>query len=40
MRLMFLVIARTLAAFEISPCLDEDGKPIIPDGKFTHGLIS
>ncbi|KAF9786299.1 cytochrome P450 [Thelephora terrestris] len=40
LRLLFLTIARTLAVFDISTCLDEDGNPIVPDGRSTHGLIS
>jgi len=40
LRIMFLTIARTLAVFDISKCLDEDGNPITPDGKFTSGIIT
>ena len=32
--------AATLAVFDASMCLDEDGNPIIPDGESTHGLVS
>jgi len=37
MRVMFLTIAHTLATFDISKRMDEDGNPIVPDGKFTLG---
>jgi len=40
LRFLFLTIARTLAVFDISACLDEDGNPIVPDGKSTHALVS
>jgi len=40
LRVLFLTIARTLATFDISKCLDEDGNPIVPDGKCTTGAIS
>ena len=40
LRVVFLTIARTLAVFDISKCLDEDGKPVVPDGKYSLGLIS
>ncbi|KAF9646526.1 cytochrome P450 [Thelephora ganbajun] len=33
LRLLFLTVARTLATFDISKCLDGDGNPIVPDGK-------
>ncbi|KAF9645509.1 CyP450 monooxygenase [Thelephora ganbajun] len=39
-RVLFMTIARTLATFDISKCLDEDGNPIVPDAKYTHGFIS
>ena len=39
-RVLFLTIARTLATFDISKCLDEDGNPIVPDGKCTLVGIS
>ena len=34
------MIACTLATFDISKCLDEDGNPIVPEGKYTLGLAS
>jgi len=40
LRVLFLTIARTLATFDISKALDEDGNPIVPDGKYTFGGIS
>lgn len=40
MRVLFLTIARTLATFDVSMCLDEHGNPIVPDGKFTPGGVS
>jgi len=40
LRTIFLTVARTLAIFDISKCLDEDGNPIVPEGKYTKGLIS
>jgi len=40
MQVLFLTIARTLATFDISTCSDEDGNPIVPDGKFTPGAVS
>ena len=39
-RVLFLTIAHTLAIFDISKCMDEDGNPIVPEGEYTHGLIS
>lgn len=39
LQVLFLTIARTLATFDISMCLDEAGNPIVPDGKFTHGIV-
>jgi hypothetical protein len=40
LRVLFLTVARTLATFDISKCLDEDGNPIVPEGKYTLGGIS
>ena len=40
LRVLFLTVARTLAAFDISQCLDENGNPIVPDGKYTSGIIT
>ena len=40
LRVLFLTIARTLATFDISMCLDGDGNPIVPDGKFAPGGVS
>ncbi|KAF9645498.1 CyP450 monooxygenase [Thelephora ganbajun] len=40
LRLLFLTVARTLATFDVSKCLDGDGNPIVPDGKYTPGVIS
>jgi len=40
LRFLFLTIARALATFNISKCLDEDGNPIVPDGKYTPSGIS
>jgi len=40
LRVLFLTIARTLATFDISMCLDEDGNPVVPDGKFAPGGVS
>ena len=37
---LWIGIASVLAAFEISPKLDEQGKPILPDEKYDAGLIS
>jgi len=39
-RVLFLMVARTLSTFDISKCLDKDGNPIVPDGKYTFGSIS
>jgi cytochrome P450 len=39
-RVLFLTIASTLATFDISKCLDEDGNPIVPEEKYTLGLAS
>jgi len=39
-RVLFLAIAHTLAVFDISKCLDGDGKPIVPDGGYTFGFVS
>jgi len=40
LRVMFLTVARTLAVFDISKCLDEYGNPIVPDGKYTSRVIT
>ena len=40
LRALFLTIARTLATFDISKCVGEDGNPIVPDVKYTHGGIT
>jgi len=40
LRVFFLAIARTLATFDISKCLDKHGNPIVPEAKCTLGLIS
>jgi Cytochrome P450 len=37
---LWIGIASVLAAFEISPKLDEQGKPILPEEKYDAGLIS
>jgi len=37
LRVLFLTVARTLATFDISKCLDEDGNPIVPNGKYSSG---
>jgi len=40
LRVLFLTVASTLATFDISKCLDENGNNIVPDGKYTSGLVS
>ncbi|KAF9786328.1 cytochrome P450 [Thelephora terrestris] len=40
LRVLWLTIARVLATFDISKCLDEDGNPITPNGKYTSGGIT
>ncbi|KAI0263094.1 cytochrome P450 [Gloeopeniophorella convolvens] len=37
---LWIGIASVLAAFEITPALDEQGKPILPEEKYDAGLIS
>ena len=37
---LWIGIASVLAAFKISPKLDEHGKPILPEEKYDAGLIS
>ncbi|KAF9786329.1 cytochrome P450 [Thelephora terrestris] len=39
LRVSFLAVARTLATFDISKCIDEDGNPIVPDRKYTFGAV-
>lgn len=39
LRVLFLTIARTLATFDISMCLDEGGNPIVPDGEYAFGTM-
>lgn len=40
MRVLWLAIARVLATFDVSKCLDENGDTIVPDGKYTFGGIT
>lgn len=37
---MWIVIASVLATFDIAPTRNEDGRSILPEGKYTHNFIS
>ncbi len=37
---LYLVVARTIAAFELCPGVDEKGVPMIPPLDFATGLVS
>jgi len=39
LRVMFLTISHTLATFDISKCLDEDGNPIIPKVEYPPAVF-
>lgn len=39
-RVLWLTIARVLATFDVSKCLDENGDTIVPDGKYTFGGVT
>ena len=38
-RVLFLTVAHTLATFDISKCLDEDGNPIVPKREYSPAFF-